>query len=42
MPQHTVLLNDLGSRHSLLMKLTQFMSYYKKKNLSKNYTKTAT
>ena len=27
-----ILLNKLGSKHSLLMKFDQFMSYYKKKN----------
>ena len=34
-------LNNLGSKHSLIIKLGQFMSYYKKK-LSKNSTKIAT
>ena len=30
-----VLLNNLGSKHSLLMKFDQFMSYYKRKNFIK-------
>ena len=32
-------LNNLGSKYSLLMKFSQFMSYYKTKNFSKNFTK---
>ena len=44
MPKHktrnTFLLNNLGSKHSLLMKFGQFMSDYKRKILSKNSTKT--
>ena len=35
------LLNNLGSRHSLLMKFGQNMSYYKRKKFIKNSTKTA-
>ena len=35
-------MNNLGSKHSLLMKFGQFMSYEKKeKNSSKNSTKIA-
>ena len=32
-----ILLNNLGSKHSLLMKFDQFMSYYKRKNFSKKF-----
>ena len=43
MPKHKtyISLNNLGSKHSLVMKFGQFMSYYKKKNSSKSSTKTA-
>ena len=34
-------MNNVGSKYSLLMKFGQFMSYYKKKSSSKNYTKIA-
>ena len=37
-----ILLNNLGRKHSLLTKLGQFMSYYKRKKLSQNSTKIAT
>ena len=36
------MLNNLGSKHSLLMKFDQFVSYYKRKKISKNSTKTKT
>ena len=36
-----ILLNNLGSKQSLIMKFGQFMPYYKEKILSKNSTKTA-
>ena len=36
-----ILLNNLESKHSLLVKCGQFMSYYKKKVLLENSTKTA-
>ena len=35
-----VLLIKSGSKYSLLMKFGQFMSYYKSKTSSKNFTKT--
>ena len=43
MPKHKTYIsrNNLGSKHSLVMKFGQFMSYYKKKNSSKSSTKTA-
>ena len=34
-----ILLNNLGSKHSLLMKFGQFISYCKKKKKKKNYQK---
>ena len=34
-----ILLNNLGSKHSLLIKLGQFMSYYKRKNFLKKFNK---
>ena len=34
-----ILLNNLGSKRSLVMKFTQFMQYYKTIFLSKNSTK---
>ena len=34
-------LNNLGSKHSLLMTFGQFMSYYKRKISSKNSAKTS-
>ena len=34
-----ILLNNLGSKHSLVMKFGQFMQYYKITFLSKNSTK---
>ena len=37
-----ILLNNFRSKHSLLMKLGQFVSYYKEKTLSKNSIKTST
>ena len=37
-----ILLNNLRSKHSLLMKFGQFISYYKRKILLKIFTKTAT
>ena len=36
-----ILLNNLESKHSLLVKCGQFMSYYKKKVSLENSTKTA-
>ena len=39
MPKHetpNILLNNMGSKYSLLMKFGQFMSYYKRKNFIKN------
>ena len=43
MPKHktrnTFLLNNLGSKHSLLMKFGQFMSDYKRKNFIKKFYK---
>ena len=33
------LLNKLGSKHSLLMKSGQFMSYYKRKDFIKKFYK---
>ena len=32
-----MLLNNLGSKHSLLMKCGQFMSYYKRKNFIEKF-----
>ena len=37
-----ILLNNLGNKHTLLMRFGQFMSYYERKKLSKNSTKAAT
>ena len=37
-----MLLNNLGSKHSLLMKFGQFMSYYKRKKFIKKLGKTGT
>ena len=34
-----ILLNNLGSKHSLLMKFGQFMSYYKRKKIIKKFYK---
>ena len=44
MPLHKkyIFLNNLQSKHSLLMKFGQFISNYNRKNLSKNSTKIAT
>ena len=42
MKQKYILMNNLQNKHSLLMKSGQFMSYYKRKTLSKNFVKTAT
>ena len=42
MPKHetrNILLNNLGSKHSLVMKFGQLMQYYQIIFLSKNYTK---
>ena len=36
-----ILLSNLWSKHSRLMKFGQFMSYYKSKKISKFFTKTA-
>ena len=32
-------LNNLGSKHSLLVKFGQFMSHYKRKNFTKKFCK---
>ena len=32
-------MNNLESKHSLFTKFSQFISYYKKKDLSENYTR---
>ena len=34
-----ILLNNLGSKHILLMKFGQLMSYYKRKNFMKKFHK---
>ena len=34
-----ILLNNLGSKHNLVMKFSQFIQYYKSNFLSKNYMK---
>ena len=34
-----ILLNNLGSEHSLLMKFGQFMLYFKRNNFIKNFYK---
>ena len=34
-----ILLNNLGSKHRLLMKFGQFMSYYKRKKIIKIFCK---
>ena len=42
MPEHetqNILLNNLGSKPSLVIRFGQFMQYYKIIFLSKNYTK---
>ena len=43
MPKHKIkkyiLLNNLGSKHSLLMKFGKFVSYYKRKNFIKKFYK---
>ena len=45
MPKHKnkyILLNNLRSKHGLLLKFGQFISHCKRKKLSKSSTKTAT
>ena len=37
-----ILLNNLGSKHSLVMKFGQFIKYYKMQFLSENYIKNVT
>ena len=39
--RRNTLLNNLGNKHSLLMKFGQFKSYYKGKNFIKNFYKTS-
>ena len=41
MPKHKTrnILNNLGSKHCLLMKFGQFMSYYKRKKFIKEFNK---
>ena len=34
-----ILLNNLGSKHTLLMKFGQFMSYYERKKIIKKFYK---
>ena len=35
--KNKILLNNLGSKHSLLIKFDQFMTYYKRKNFIKKF-----